>query len=620
MGLRELFILVLGLAIVAVFLRGVYVAIKARKNQIRVKLEQNIPDYDPDELTLSELPNGGARLVERSFARVVQQNSDLAERESTPGGKGIPVLMDSVEEQARPSTIANARNAARQKHVMGRADETDDLTEQSPALDDTELREFEADIPVVTDEVPTVTEKVEVVDEDDELELEASGGADYDDPLANHVFADESAETGELSPESYSADDDYEDDYEEDDDYEDESESLVGSGSFDSDDIIESDSELGFTDEDVLEQDHDEFEEADFSGDGQEFEPDDQLDSDDLNPSAGWDDEELEGEDDEEIESEPFDSVYADEEDDTQASADVAQEDDEEESFEADDYDDYDDYEPEPVHANEPSGPRNWLKWAGDKIHGFSAQREERPMPAPHERAEPSIGADNFDEVLEPAPQPKPAARPARPAAKPAESEPRKASIEQSQLDLGLPEEEPAPAPKKSRAARKAADNQPSPKTESTKSAASPASEFSEVLVINVMAKPGQEIAGIDMLQVLMANGLVFGDMNIFHRHLDHNRESPVLFSVANMLNPGTFDLNEIADFSTKGLCFFLTLPNVATSMQAFEKMLDAAQQIRGALDCDLKDDSRSDMTAQTIEHYRQRVRDFDLKQLRQSK
>ncbi|MBT7227784.1 MAG: hypothetical protein HN872_14420, partial [Gammaproteobacteria bacterium] len=49
----------------------------------------------------------------------------------------------------------------------------------------------------------------------------------------------------------------------------------------------------------------------------------------------------------------------------------------------------------------------------------------------------------------------------------------------------------------------------------------------------------------------------------------------------------------------------------------AFEQMLGVAQDIRDTLDGDLKDDHRNGMTAQTIEHYRQRVRDFELRRLK---
>ena len=76
MGLRELLILLLILAIVGVILRGLYVALRARRGQLRMALHKNIPQYDPDELLSSELPNGGARLVQRSFDEVLRRNSE----------------------------------------------------------------------------------------------------------------------------------------------------------------------------------------------------------------------------------------------------------------------------------------------------------------------------------------------------------------------------------------------------------------------------------------------------------------------------------------------------------------------------------------------------------------
>ncbi len=144
------------------------------------------------------------------------------------------------------------------------------------------------------------------------------------------------------------------------------------------------------------------------------------------------------------------------------------------------------------------------------------------------------------------------------------------------------------------------------------------APDYNEVLIINVMSHPNAEFAGVDLLPVLLSCGLRFGDMNIFHRHVDDKGAGPVLFSVANIVNPGTFDLNQINHFHTRGLCFFLTLPNVINNMQAFDRMLDVAQRVRAELDGELKDDNRSVMTAQTVEHYRQRIRDFELRQMRQ--
>jgi cell division protein ZipA len=142
---------------------------------------------------------------------------------------------------------------------------------------------------------------------------------------------------------------------------------------------------------------------------------------------------------------------------------------------------------------------------------------------------------------------------------------------------------------------------------------------YSQVLVINVMARTKTSIQGDELLPILLGAGLRFGEMSIFHRHADR-KGGPVLFSVANALNPGTFDLNDISDFSTQGVCFFMTLPNVANNMLAFEQMLATAKHVQSVLDAELKDDNRSVMTAQTVEHYRQRIRDFDLQQLKNSK
>lgn len=63
MGMRELIILILGLAVIAIILRGLHLAMQTRKGQIRLAIDKNIPqDLDLEELELSELPSGG-RLV-----------------------------------------------------------------------------------------------------------------------------------------------------------------------------------------------------------------------------------------------------------------------------------------------------------------------------------------------------------------------------------------------------------------------------------------------------------------------------------------------------------------------------------------------------------------------------
>ncbi|MDP3814414.1 cell division protein ZipA [Pseudomonas sp.] len=137
-----------------------------------------------------------------------------------------------------------------------------------------------------------------------------------------------------------------------------------------------------------------------------------------------------------------------------------------------------------------------------------------------------------------------------------------------------------------------------------------------EVLVINVIARDGEGFQGPALLQNILESGLRFGEMDIFHRHESMAGNGEVLFSMANALKPGTFDLDDIEGFSTRAVSFFLGLPGPRHPKQAFDVMVAAARKLAHELNGELKDDQRSVMTAQTIEHYRQRIVEYERKQL----
>ena len=142
--------------------------------------------------------------------------------------------------------------------------------------------------------------------------------------------------------------------------------------------------------------------------------------------------------------------------------------------------------------------------------------------------------------------------------------------------------------------------------------------EIADVLVVNVMAKPGREIAGEDLYRAMASCGFRHGDMSIFHRFEQHNGGGRLLFSIANVVEPGTFEPQPPENFSTPGICMFLKLPGPTRPLQAFEVMLDCARKVANLLGADMKDEHHSAMTQQTFEHYRQRVIDFERKQLSQ--
>ncbi len=143
------------------------------------------------------------------------------------------------------------------------------------------------------------------------------------------------------------------------------------------------------------------------------------------------------------------------------------------------------------------------------------------------------------------------------------------------------------------------------------------AEEISDIFIIYVESLSPDGFRGPDLLQSVLESGMRFGDMDIFHRHEATSDTGDKLFSMANALNPGIFDLDNLEGFSTRSLCFFMSLPGPRQPKQAFELMLAAARKLASELGGELKDDSRSDLTGQTIEHYRQRVLDFERRQLR---
>ncbi|MFV8783330.1 cell division protein ZipA [Microbulbifer sp. SA54] len=132
-----------------------------------------------------------------------------------------------------------------------------------------------------------------------------------------------------------------------------------------------------------------------------------------------------------------------------------------------------------------------------------------------------------------------------------------------------------------------------------------------EVLILNIMAPQGDYFEGNDLLRVLLSSGLRFGDMNIFHYHCGEAGEGPALFSLANIVVPGTFDMSQMEDFTTPGVSLFLTLPAEVEALKALDTLLTTARNIAEQLGGELKDENRSVFTGQTAEHYRQRVMEF---------
>ena len=592
MSLRELIILLLGLAIIGIILRGLFVALQARRGQLRMAIDKNIPtDVDLDALELAELPSGGARVVRRNGA-LQEGIPNMLERATLRAealdldeeSEAVPVLMDSV--------------------ALGHSDEPVGFSGEGKVAENIAPHSSEEPEGPLDGLPSELSEQ-----EPDEAGHWAQGDSDGDP----EVYGDEPP-TSESSPSAQHADPD----------------SRGDSGGHDA--IVD----YGVVDEDVEHPDEVllDYEESDDgppesvfitaypsaqpdeSGTSEKL--DDIDDSDEAKEPEGYPDESAwETEADDELNE--F-SMTAGERigGNPSAPAQTAL------------FDEGDNYS-----AKRNTGAETLLSRAAALLGSWRRQPSEKTAvaaSAPVEKQQNSFIFEDDDEeamrqevenseatIIE-NPTEGSSADTAEAQLAPSRGTKFGEDCELDGVDEAASEEQAAAAGQQldwaGSAPVEAQQKTPSSRPSEVRKQA-PVAQPAEVLVCNVMASEGSELHGDDLLEALITGGLEFGEMNIFHKRFRGTTNDMVIFSVANILNPGTFDLNAMTEFRTVGVSLFLALPSPINNMEAFEQMLDVAIQLKESLDGELKDDHRNVMTAQTIEHYRQRIRDFELRQLR---
>ncbi|WP_417697463.1 cell division protein ZipA [Psychromonas sp.] len=139
-----------------------------------------------------------------------------------------------------------------------------------------------------------------------------------------------------------------------------------------------------------------------------------------------------------------------------------------------------------------------------------------------------------------------------------------------------------------------------------------PVADETDLFIFNVAAKNGERLGGHELLQFFLTSGFRYGEMNIFHRHEHSDGTGEILFSIANMMAPGTFDVDCMEQFNSPGISFFFTAPNKNISVnKSFDMMLRAVEQVAEEFDCEVLNEKREKFTAEQFIEYRTRLEKY---------
>ncbi|WP_454830559.1 cell division protein ZipA [Pseudoxanthomonas wuyuanensis] len=139
-----------------------------------------------------------------------------------------------------------------------------------------------------------------------------------------------------------------------------------------------------------------------------------------------------------------------------------------------------------------------------------------------------------------------------------------------------------------------------------------PDQDFDKIVSLYVAAKAGHMLRGEDIVVAAEKTGLTFGHMNVFHRLIEGHPERGPVFSMANILQPGSFDMANIRELETPAIAFFLTLPAPMTALEAWEKLLPNVERMAELLGGVVLDDSRNALGRQRVQHIREELRAYD--------
>jgi cell division protein ZipA len=101
------------------------------------------------------------------------------------------------------------------------------------------------------------------------------------------------------------------------------------------------------------------------------------------------------------------------------------------------------------------------------------------------------------------------------------------------------------------------------------------APELQRIVTIRVCSVGETRWSGTQLMAALELHGLAFGRYQVFHRKHADGRS---LFCAASLIEPGTFDVAEMADQEFRGVTLFAVLPGPIQPLETLDEVLGTAR------------------------------------------
>lgn len=138
-----------------------------------------------------------------------------------------------------------------------------------------------------------------------------------------------------------------------------------------------------------------------------------------------------------------------------------------------------------------------------------------------------------------------------------------------------------------------------------------PAPRPDRIISLRLIAADNQGLSCEDLVLGFRQAGLRHGRYGIFHRHADDDVMTEPLFSVANLVEPGSFDLAKMKETTLPGVSFFLLLPCPGDAVAVFDDMVETARHLAQVLEADLFDDRGSSWSIQRERYLREEIIEY---------